>query len=251
MQDKYAGDVGDFGKFVFLKHLADLSPGTQLGVNWYRTTRPERSSNDGRHVSYLDARRPDSRRFRGCDPRIFGLLADVVKNGRSVAALERSGVLPRATRYYSAPIPFASTGAQARLEERAAWFTRSLSPLRGCSVLFLDPDNGIQPAAARKSEPRAIKYAFLDEMRLYFEQSEILVVYHHRDRAGHASYAAKFLGARRGVSPSARMRVLRFRRFSVRDYVFLYRAGSEKTVNALFSAMTKPPYDFLFGEFTP
>ena len=39
MQDRYAGDIGDFGKFGLLKAL--LSEGFSLGVNWYKAEPPE------------------------------------------------------------------------------------------------------------------------------------------------------------------------------------------------------------------
>ncbi len=33
MQDRYAGDIGDFGKFVLLRAIANQN--LPLGVNWY------------------------------------------------------------------------------------------------------------------------------------------------------------------------------------------------------------------------
>ena len=34
MQDRYAGDIGDFGKIGLLKAL--YTQGLSIGVNWYR-----------------------------------------------------------------------------------------------------------------------------------------------------------------------------------------------------------------------
>ena len=50
MQDRYAGDVGDFGKFALLRALCG---GRSLGVCWYRTDAAEEKNNDGRHLDYL------------------------------------------------------------------------------------------------------------------------------------------------------------------------------------------------------
>ena len=50
MQDKYAGDVGDFGKFALLRALCD---GRQLGICWYRTDSVLETTNDGKHLDYL------------------------------------------------------------------------------------------------------------------------------------------------------------------------------------------------------
>ena len=54
MQDKYTGDVGDFGKYGLLKTIVAESKGNiRLGVNWYYVTREEVSNGDGNRVSYL------------------------------------------------------------------------------------------------------------------------------------------------------------------------------------------------------
>jgi len=38
VQDRYAGDVGDFGKIGMLRQIA--STGLRIGINWYRTFKP-------------------------------------------------------------------------------------------------------------------------------------------------------------------------------------------------------------------
>ncbi len=35
MQDRYAGDIGDFGKFSLLTELS--KQGLAIGINWYKT----------------------------------------------------------------------------------------------------------------------------------------------------------------------------------------------------------------------
>ena len=39
MQDRYVGDVGDFGKIGMLRQIANA--GLRVGVNWYLTYKPE------------------------------------------------------------------------------------------------------------------------------------------------------------------------------------------------------------------
>lgn len=52
MQDRYAGDVGGFGKLGMLRQIA--TTGLKIGVNWYLTYKPEEHNNDdGKHVKYL------------------------------------------------------------------------------------------------------------------------------------------------------------------------------------------------------
>ena len=49
MQDKYVGDIGDFGKSSLLNAV---SQGSLLGVAWYKY--PDETNNDGKHIDYLD-----------------------------------------------------------------------------------------------------------------------------------------------------------------------------------------------------
>src|SRR5271170_5792866 len=81
MQNRYAGDIGDYVKLAILRHL---TPGKRLGVAWW-LFRDERHKNDGGHREYL--KRPDEWRRFDCD--VFdGLLRIDKENTRNVAALE-------------------------------------------------------------------------------------------------------------------------------------------------------------------
>jgi hypothetical protein len=69
VQDRYAGDLGDYLKFGLLRWLAP--PGApaspRLGVVWYRTA-DETHNGDGKHIAYLDPGHRSSGRFRDLDP---------------------------------------------------------------------------------------------------------------------------------------------------------------------------------------
>ena len=54
MQNRYAGDIGDYGKLGLLRSLSRT--GLRIGVNWYLTPDEDRNG-DGRHSP------PDSVRF--------------------------------------------------------------------------------------------------------------------------------------------------------------------------------------------
>lgn len=86
MQDRYTGDIGDFGKLGLLRQLE--STGLSIGVNWYRTP-DEMHNSDGLHISYLR-----SEQFRSCDPNLWAALGNIVNSGkREIAALEQAGIL--------------------------------------------------------------------------------------------------------------------------------------------------------------
>src|ERR1039457_5750770 len=108
MQERYAGDVGDFGKFGLLRHLCgetaqDKHPRMKAGVIWYRVG-DETHNADGRHTPYLDRNPRNGHRLRACHEAVYDWLAAVVSdNRRSVAALERADLLPNAV-YWDAVI---------------------------------------------------------------------------------------------------------------------------------------------------
>lgn len=101
MEDRYAGDVGDFLKFGLLRALGDGAPPLKLGVNWYLTGEESHNA-DGKYVGYLQPGTTYHVSLRSCDPDLMSRLAQVVSADRSVAALEKSGVLPEDSVTYSA-----------------------------------------------------------------------------------------------------------------------------------------------------
>jgi len=52
MQDRYAGDVGDFGKFALLRYLFS-NANYKIGVIWYRFP-DESHNNDGGQIDYVN-----------------------------------------------------------------------------------------------------------------------------------------------------------------------------------------------------
>lgn len=91
MQNRYVGDIGDFGKLGLLRQLHKT--GLSVGVNWYLT--PDETHNgDGRHVGYLE-----NNVFRSCDEQLWSALGQIVKSGsRQVCELENSEILQEKAR---------------------------------------------------------------------------------------------------------------------------------------------------------
>ena len=85
MQNRYTGDIGDFGKVGLLRRLSSR---LSIGVNWYLI--PDESHNgDGQHIDYLT-----KSAFQTCDPPLFDALAQIIaSNRREVAALEDPAIL--------------------------------------------------------------------------------------------------------------------------------------------------------------
>jgi hypothetical protein len=104
MQDRYAGDVGDFLKLGLLRHLAapleDGGAGLRIGLNWYLA--PDEFHNaDGKHIAYLKPSNRYHASLAACDQPLIECLARVVETKRSVEALDASGALPPGSLAYS------------------------------------------------------------------------------------------------------------------------------------------------------
>ena len=74
----------------------------RLGVLWYFFK--DRTPVDGRHVDYLKS--PHAVQFRKCDPDLFEQMQSIVRNERSVKAVEVSGALPTGTVFFRKELIF-------------------------------------------------------------------------------------------------------------------------------------------------
>ncbi|HUY57501.1 MAG TPA: hypothetical protein VMV12_06705 [Candidatus Micrarchaeaceae archaeon] len=199
MQDRYAGDLGDFLKFGLLRQLCAANGNAaplQLGVVWYRV-QDESHNDDGKHIAYL---RADSRHavdLRSLDRRLYDQLAGVVHSGeRSTAALEAAGVLPMGTKTFSRRLDFSPLAARSpadRLSYRKSWIADALAATAGCDLVFADPDNGIRRSShsITKTRTEAVKHAYLDELAEFAARGQSLVIYHHADHSAPVAEQAK------------------------------------------------------------
>lgn len=178
MQDPYAGDIGDHGKFALLRAIA-LETGRSVGLNWWRTSAGARP-NDGRHTGYLTTAHGE-RRYRPADPVLYDALRAVVTSGqRSVAALERAALIPGTARYFGEALDYDGVKVKDRIAHRAEWIQRGQVALRGSDVALLDADNGLEVASVPITRAAAPKYVFCHEARA-FAEGRSLVVYQHLD----------------------------------------------------------------------
>ena len=219
MQNRYAGDLGDFLKLALLRWLVASNTAERtlrLGVVWYLV--PDEDHNaDGKHINYLDPTRPAARRFRTLDPDLYDALTSMMRSeaSRSVAGLERCGALPPETVTFGTPLTFGSlavTDRAQRLERRQRWLDAALTATADCDAVFVDPDNGVRrnDHATQRHRNKAEKHAYLDEIHAFLARDQTVVAYHHADRSAPVEEQAHRrmadVAAQCGIEPLAAVR---------------------------------------------
>ena len=180
MQNRYTGDIGDFGKLGLLRVLQ--AAGFSVGVNWYLT--PNESHNqDGKHTNYDD--------LRSCDENLWRELKQIVdSDNRSVAALQKDRIL-KAT-FYAETLDFRGKKKAERRLIRENWHQNALKTLCGSDLVFVDPDNGlIVPSAEEK--PKENKFVLPKELADYYEQGSSVIYYQHKARRPDPDYTKQHL----------------------------------------------------------
>lgn len=186
MQDRYAGDIGDYVKLALLRAVGT---GRRLGIAWYLY--PDESHNgDGRHTRYLQ--QPE--KWRWLDPELFDALGNIVDGARSVRAIEKTSVL--SATFHSEPMASARLHWKERSAWRSTWFSQVGQMLDSADLVFADPDNGLVDDDPRRRN-RAIfgKQMPLSEARA-LAKGRPAIVYHHNTRrpGGHDVEVDHWLG---------------------------------------------------------
>ena len=192
MQNRYLGDVGDFGKYGLLRALCGSgetqanNPLLRLGVVWY--LHPDESHNrDGKHIGYLSDTPKNHAAFRACDPSLYDAMRSLVAGDRRrVSQVRTSGILPQGTAYYERSLIYENgTSTTSRQVLRDQWLGGALETTVEADAVFVDPDNGMSQAVSplRKHGP---KYVHMDDLRAFARRGQSLIIYHHLGRRGSA-----------------------------------------------------------------
>jgi hypothetical protein len=249
MQDRYAGDLGDFGTYGLLRALCsacDGGPDLQLGVVWYLVP-DESHNNDGKHITYVTA--PTERTLRtiaACDEPLYAAMAALVRSGRrSVAAVAASGALPPDTVYFDEPLSFQGLprSAAARTAYRDGWAQRAAHATAGCDVVFADPDNGIDDGTKRHLA-HGPKYAAWCELEPYPRRGQTLVVYQHIGRRGSAveQTTRRLAETRRRLALDCEPFALLYGRGTARAFLIAPAPAHERLLRERTDAMLRTPW---------
>ena len=192
MQDRFVGDIGDFGKYGLLRALAGICPRAEpllhLGVAWYIPddgTVKSTPSGHGQKIEYLF--NPVLRdHYRSCDKQLFDQLKRIVCCQRHIRAVEDSGLLGSSAHneviFHSKPMPMAAVGQ--RRDERKAWFSGVREKIGHARLVFLDPDTGLADPRSDRAPKKlshgskdASRYAFLRELEELIEPARTIAWY--------------------------------------------------------------------------
>ena len=112
MQDRYTGDIGDFGKLGLLRVLQSRS--LTIGVNWYLTP-DEDHNDDGKHTKYLK-----DESYRKYDEALWLELNQIVDaKQRRVSTLQNDRILQAV--FYDEILDFTGKEKAERMLIREEW----------------------------------------------------------------------------------------------------------------------------------
>ena len=228
MKNQYFGDVGDFGKYGLLSALS--SSEMKLGVNWYLTNNDAKT--DGKFIEYLH--KPE---FVESDVELAEFLRTCIHFDRRNVSEIRNFERFNDFEFHDDVLDLknfhalSETGRRKRIEVRAKWFESSLERLSGCDLIFCDPDNGIETKAMKKVGIDSVKYIFIEELKIMVDKGHSLVVYNHRDKSTEAAYISRFNDIKSQLPSDIDLRVIRFNRYSTRDYLVFMQKNHKDLLN--------------------
>lgn len=262
MQNRYTGDVGDFGKYGLLRHLTGQreaptsADAMRLGVVWYLY--PDESHNDdGKYTGYLASSPKNHAEFRACDPDLYDSMRHLVEtNRRSVAAVQRSLILPDDTLYFEPSLSFPRQMPRSeRKAARASWFDGALEATIAADVIFVDPDNSVVfdpaigiPPSVDQLGSKGPKYVFTSDLRRFYEHGQSLVIYHHLARWDtHINQIEKVAqGLKSSLGLSQLPIRLRYGRGTGRVYFIVPQKEHEATLDSRASSLLASPWSSHF-----
>jgi len=252
MQNQYVADIGDFGKYGFLKALCfgkelDEMPKYILGVVWYLF--PDEGKGGG-ITKYLEPTEENKRKYRRCDPALYDALRQIkTGNQRDVQSIRVLNILPANTIFYEEPLTFdgmPNIGLRShllRINHRKKWVQNACNVTSSCDIVFLDPDNGLQIKSVQRHHKYSPKYVFLDEISPYWKRGQSLVIYQHMNFGKTAedqinewlSILNDFLGTEGAFA-------LRYLRGPARAYIVIPTKTHEEILRYRTSRFLKSPW---------
>lgn len=231
MQDRYAGDIGDFGKIGLLKALQ--AQGLSIGVNWYLVEPMDTERKSDGTYKQEDGKYLIPEKLQVCDTLLAEKLTKIAKSDhRSIRSLEQGNFILNA-RYYSEPVSVAG---------REEWHKKALDLLNDLDIVFVDPDNGMLVKSVGKKSVKSVKYTFYEEVRDYVRRGQSVLIYNHRSRKQETQYFHEIcykLQEATGITETDILKIT-FPKCSVRDYLAVAASMEQREkIETAFTAMER------------
>ena len=181
MQDRFVGDIGDFGKYGLLRAICGIAPRAEpkrsLGVVWYvpdDDTVEKASDGHGQDVGYLFDTRMQAK-LRRCDCVLYDRLKEIVSENRCLAEIKRREVLGSEA---DREVCFCFNSLPRDRQQRERWVGDAVETVRGKDIIFCDPDTGLVPQSSRGNSPQ---HVLASEISSFLEtaRSSTVVVYQY------------------------------------------------------------------------
>ncbi len=238
MQNRYAADIGDFGKFQLLRYLFNDTD-YKLKQIWYMYP-DENHNNDGKYINYFE-------KIKDLDPFLEKSFKNIINTKRDVKALENAKLLQNCE-YFS---EYVNIDGKDNLEYRKNWFNKAISFSQGADFIFVDPDNGIATKVLKDEECKDIevlnfeffnkkiksgKYIFIDEIEFLYDIGKCVLVYHHLNRS--MAHDKQILIIKKELKKSfSFVLAIKHKPYSPRVYFFIFK---EESINSfLFNRLTQ------------
>lgn len=224
MQNRFFGDIGDFGKYFLLRQIQQNTT-LRIGINWYLNY--EDADGCGESESMVSYLKNPNWEFKSADSELYVLLQELVikEKIRNINQVRKKEILKKISEF--------DMRVPRDRKKREKWFNESLEVFRRdeCDVLFLDPDNQIEIT----SEPYSTKHIRYDEISNYWKEGLSLILYNHRDRTTRKAYLKKLFDLNSTVKngPSATV-ILEYPYGTQRHYVFLLKEKHRQDLKCLF-----------------
>lgn len=232
MQNRFVGDIGDFGKYGLLRNIT--KSGLIIGVNWYFTK--DGSDSAGGRIEYL---LDNYEGYVLCDRELYQELHKLVhiENNRNIQRIEKSGLLPSNTEFFSQILKSGQI-------YRENWYKESLRQLANSEIIFLDPDNNI---VISKDEidytSKDTMYVIPHEIEEYYKHGKSLVIYNHIDRSTEEDYLKRFDSIiSKPIFSDARILVMKYSRYSLRYYLVILKPNHSNLVEGCIDDMIAGPW---------
>ena len=221
MKNQYLGDVGDYGKYSLLRHLA--LNGIRIGVNWYHTKNDDSKSSHGKNNRYLS---DDTERMYA--PAVFDAMGKLAfEEKKSISDIRVSELIPRAI-YFEDVLSTDEIHWKERQTIRDRWHQTAMEALADAELIFADPDTGVSKKVTRKGSDQ---YAGLS-----------VVYYCHRARRTESAWNEK-KSELLALVPDAAIFVLTFHRGMQRSYIFAVHPSRAERYRKLIDSFLDSPWE--------